>query len=247
VEIAITGWVYRRYPEAVEAAEQAIAIAPDQPWPYLAKGLICWSWRGAREEAREAFEAVPTSHSWLPWVWYWQLMYEGKYGEALEQLSSVPGDWIKIKIDAKPKVLFEAFAYEALDKRKLAATAYEEATSVLEVEVEKHPDDPRYRSSLGVAYAASGRTDDAVREGKLAMELLPVSKDALYGIPYIIDLAHIYTLAGDFPNALDTIEDILSSPSSLSVPLLEADPRWNPLRDNPGFQRILEQYAPKDA
>jgi serine/threonine protein kinase/tetratricopeptide (TPR) repeat protein len=246
VEIAITGWVCRRYPEAMEAAEQAISVAPDQSWPYLTKGLICWSWRGAWDEAREAFEAVPKPHAWLPWIWYWQLMYEGKYGEALEHLSSVPGDWIRIKIDAKPKTLFEAFAYEALDRRDLATAAYEKASIELEAEVEKHPDDPRYRSSLGVAYAATGRPDDAVRDAKLAMELLPVSKDALYGLPYYIDLAHIYTLVGDVPNALDTVEGMLKSPSSLSVPLLEADPRWNRLRDNPEFQRLLRQYALTD-
>lgn len=79
------------------------------------------------------------------------------------------------------------------------------------------------------------------------MELLPISKDAVYGIPYVIDLAHIYTLLGDYEYALVKIEELLSTPSMISVPLLEVDPRWNRLRDHPGFQRLLRKYSVADS
>ena len=79
------------------------------------------------------------------------------------------------------------------------------------------------------------------------MELLPISKDAVYGLPYVHDLAHIYTLLGDYENAFATLEQILSNPSSLSVPQLEVDPRWNRLRDQPGFQRLLTEFAVADS
>ncbi|MCK4773724.1 MAG: hypothetical protein KAT30_03020, partial [Candidatus Krumholzibacteria bacterium] len=229
VEIAITGWLYRRYPEAVESANKAISIAPDQIWPYLAKGITYWSWHGASNEARKAFELVPPDHDWSPWVWYWQMVYEGKYREALDHLSSVPGEWIRIKTDAKPKVLYQAYVHEALNQPELASAAYQTARTLLEAEVNAYPEDPRYHSSLGITYAALGQTEAAIREGKKAVELLPISKDAMYGIPYVIDLAHIYTLAGDYENALVKIEENLSGPSMISVPLLEVDPRWNRL------------------
>ncbi len=246
VEFAMTGWLYRRYPEAVEATNKAIAIAPDHAWPYLIKGVTYWGWRGASDEARRAFEAVPPEHSWSPWVWYWQMVYEGKYREALDYLSSIPGEWIRIKIDAKPRVLYEAYVHEALDQPELALAAYETARTMLEAEVNAYPEDPRYHSSLGITYAALGQTEAAIREGKLAVELLPISEDAVYGIPYVIDLAHIYTLVGDYENALVKVEENLSGPSMISVPLLEVDPRWNRLRDHPGFQRLLEEYSTAD-
>jgi tetratricopeptide (TPR) repeat protein len=246
VEIAITGWLYRRYREAVEAADKAIAIEPNQDWPYLAKGLTYWSWRGVSDEARGAFEAVSADHDWSPWVWYWQYIYEGKYQEAIDHLSSLPGDWIRIKIGARPKVLFQAFAHQALEEPELASAAYEAATILLEAEVEVFPEDPRYHSSLGIAYAALGRAEDAVREGKRAGELLPISKDAMYGLPYMIDLAHIYTLLDDHETALVKIEELLSIPSTISVSLLEVDPRWNRLRDHPGFIQLLKKYSRAD-
>jgi serine/threonine protein kinase/tetratricopeptide (TPR) repeat protein len=241
VELAFTGWLYRRYPESVEAANQAIAIAPDRKWPYLAKCLTYWSWRGSSPEARKALEFVSRSHGWWPWVWYWQLVYEGNYQEALDHLSSIPGGWIRIKIDAKPTALYRAYVYEALDQPEAASAAYIEAKTLLEAEVDAYPDDPRYHSSLGVAYAALGQSDDAIREGKRGVELLPISKDAIYGLPYENDLAHIYTLLGDVENAVTAIERLLSIPNSMSVPLLQVDPRWDRLRDHPRFQTLMDR------
>jgi non-specific serine/threonine protein kinase len=243
VEIAITGWLYRRYPEAVEAANKAISIAPDQTWPYLVKGLTYFSWRGASDEARKAFENASAEHDWSPWVWYWQLVYEGHHQDALDHLASIPEQWIKIKIDAKPLALYEAYVHDVLGQSELASAAYQKARSLLEAEVSAHPDDPRYRSSLGIAYAALGQKENAIREGKRALELYPLSSDAVYGLPYVMDLAHIYTLVGDDGNALDTIEQQLSTPSMLSVPLLEVDPRWRRLHAHPEFQRLLKKYA----
>ena len=114
---------------------------------------------------------------------------------------------------------------------------------MLEGEILKSPDDPRYHSSLGIAYAALGRNDEAIREGRRAIELLPISKDALYGIPYLFDLAHIYTILGDYNAAIDQLDYLFSVPSWASVPYLKTDPRWIPLRDRPGFQRILAKYS----
>jgi len=110
---------------------------------------------------------------------------------------------------------------------------------LLEAEVSAHADDPRYHSSLGIAYASLGRGDEARREGKTATELLPTSKDAFYGLFFVVDLAHIYTLLGDRDAALDRLEYLLSNPSWFSGPLIRVDPRWNPLRDHPRFKKWL--------
>jgi serine/threonine protein kinase/tetratricopeptide (TPR) repeat protein len=246
VEIAITGWLYRQYARAVEAADKAISISPDQTWPYLAKGVTYWSWRGTSQEARKAFELVPPEDDWSPWVWYWQLVYEGKYREASDCAASMPGGWVRIKIDAKPAELYQAYALQALNQPERAANSYEAARILLEAEVVKYPEDPRYHSSLGIAYAALGRREDALREGQRAIELLPLSKDAVYGLPYLIDLAHIYTLLGDYENALRQIEELLAIPSTLSPPLLEVDPRWDRLRDHPDFRSLLIKYKVED-
>lgn len=74
------------------------------------------------------------------------------------------------------------------------------------------------------------------------MALLPVSTDAWVGRIRIEALAEIYVLAGKHDAALDRLEWLMSVPSIMSVGVLQADPLWDPLRDNPRFQRLLERY-----
>jgi serine/threonine-protein kinase len=237
-------WMIRRYPESIAAADQAITLAPDAVWPYLYKIFTYWCWKGPAAGSRAALEALPAAaEGWERWAWYWQEMFEGRYRDALGHLESPSEGWIRIKILARPNSLFTAQAYELLDEPALAQESYESARGLLEPEVRASPEDPRLRSSLGIVYAALGRKEDAVREGIRATELLTRSMDGYYYLPYVIDLAHIYTIVGEEQAALDQIEYLLTNPSWISTPYLKMDPRWNPLRDNPRFQALLEEHA----
>ena len=97
-------------------------------------------------------------------------------------------------------------------------------------------------SQLGIAYASLGRKEAAIREGQKGVDLLPISKDAVYGPPRIYNLAVIYVMVGEYDAAIGQLELPLSIPSWVSVPLLRLDPTWDPLRDHPRFQALLERY-----
>jgi len=120
-----------------------------------------------------------------------------------------------------------------------AAAYYDLARVEQEELVENNPDDYVAHSNLGIAYAGLGRREEAIREGKLAVEINPLSKDALYGPMLILNLAEIYTLLGEQDAAIDQLEVLLSIPSELSVPLLKLDPQWDPLREHPRFKALL--------
>jgi len=110
------------------------------------------------------------------------------------------------------------------------------ARVVLERRLELRPDDLRDNGSLGLAYAGLGRFDDAKRTGERAVELSAGVITASFTGP---TLARIYVLTGDYDAAIDRLEQVLSVPSIISVPLLRFDPLWDPLRDHPRFQRLL--------
>lgn len=245
--LAETYWWYRRYPEALDAANKAIALAPDQMWPHLDKAFNYWSWKGQSglKEARAALEDLGPGQDpdWVVWSWFFQAAFEKNYREALGHLTAFPSDWIRVKIGASPKSLLSAQLHELIGEPERSRSEYENAKDLLELEVQAQPQDPRYHSSLGIAYAALGRKEDAIREGKRAVELLPMSKDAVYGVPYVIDLAHIYTIVGDENAALGEIERVLSQPSWISPGWLEMDFRWDRLRDNPKFEQLMEKYS----
>jgi Flp pilus assembly protein TadD len=117
---------------------------------------------------------------------------------------------------------------------------YESARNILESKIQEQPEDARFHSSLGIAYAGLGRKQDAIREGKLAVDLLPVTKEAWRGLHRVEALAKIYVMVGEFDAAVDQLEFLLYRPGELSIPLLRLDPAWNPLRNHPRFQKLLE-------
>jgi len=75
-----------------------------------------------------------------------------------------------------------------------------------------------------------------------AVALWPVSKDALDCRSFELYLAEIYTLTGELELATATLEYLLSIPPAVSAASLQFDPKWDPLRDHPRFQALLEKY-----
>jgi TolB-like protein/tetratricopeptide (TPR) repeat protein len=246
VDVAETSWWMRQYPQAYQAADEAIALAPDQPWAYLTKVYTLWSWKGRDGvgEARLALEFVPEDHEFAAWTWFWQEALEGRFGEALRRMEAKPEDWIRIKVQAAPNALFAAFLEFSLGETARARKGFSMARPLLEAEIRAAPDDARYHGSLGIAYAGLGLKEDAVREGRRGVELLPMSKDAVYGIPHVIDLAQIYAMIGEPEKAVEQLELLLSQPSWISVPWLRADPRFLLLQGDPAFEALLAKYAP---
>jgi len=231
-----------RYPEALDYANRAIAMAPDQPWPYLVKAFNYWSWKGSSQEARSALAFVPKEHEWYLWVRYWQEMFYGRYREAVERLESSREEWIRQKMWAAPKALFAGLAHEMLRETRMAGADYQLARQLLEAELARQPDDPRYHSSLGIAYAALGRKDEAIREGRRATELLPLEADAFCALGHLRDLAVIYTAVGEDAAALKEIEHLLSIPSWVSPAWVLNDPQFARLKEDPRLTALLSRF-----
>ncbi|KPK65658.1 MAG: hypothetical protein AMS21_04170 [Gemmatimonas sp. SG8_38_2] len=112
----------------------------------------------------------------------------------------------------------------------------------MEAELRGNTDDHRLHGSLGIAYAGLGRKDDAVREAKLGVELMPVERNAFDGIYRVEDLARVYAMVGEHEAAIDQLDYLLSIPGQISVPLLRIDPTWDALSENPRFQALLAKY-----
>ncbi|MCK4558655.1 MAG: hypothetical protein KAV45_02655 [Calditrichia bacterium] len=67
--------------------------------------------------------------------------------------------------------MMEAIIYDFMGKPDLASAGYQDALVLLQTEVEKWPEDPRYHSALGIVYASLGHEKEALREGRKAVEL----------------------------------------------------------------------------
>jgi serine/threonine protein kinase/Tfp pilus assembly protein PilF len=98
---------------------------------------------------------------------------------------------------------------------------------------------------LGLIDAALGRKEEALREGRHAVELLPVQKDAIRGPAMIKYLAMIAAWVGDKDLACQQLAIVARSPSPVSYGQLKLIPVWDPLRGDPRFERIVASLAPK--
>ena len=80
-----------------------------------------------------------------------------------------------------------------------------------------------------------------MREAELAVEQLPISLDAFFGVYPLIWLAQVYIVVGKYEAALDKLEYLMSlhAPKLITAPILRLDPTYDPLRSNPRFQALL--------
>ena len=115
----------------------------------------------------------------------------------------------------------------------------EKAAKAVEEQVRKLPKVSFVHLSLGQALAFAGRKQEAVREALAATELEPVDKSPFTGIDMVYGLAQTYMLVGDQDQAIATLERILRSPYYVTPAWLAVDKTWDPLRQNPKFQKLL--------
>jgi hypothetical protein len=99
---------------------------------------------------------------------------------------------------------------------------------------------------LGLIDAGLGQKEEALREGRRAVELLPVEKDPINGIAMVKYLAVIAAWVGDKDLACEQLAIALRPPSRLTYGELKLMPFWDPLRGNPRFEKIVSSLAPTE-
>jgi TolB-like protein/predicted Ser/Thr protein kinase len=149
-------------------------------------------------------------------------------------------------IDLGREVLFSRAFVEGLIARmrkdeSKARSAFVAARAEQQKVVQAQPDDSQALGLLALIDAGLGRKEDALREGRRAVELLPVEKDAVDGVRMVANLAMIAAWVGDRDLAFEQLESIIRLPSALSYGGLKLFPWWDPLRGDPRFKKLLEE------
>ena len=156
----------------------------------------------------------------------------------------------KNEITLGDKVLFNRAFVEGLiarmtnDERK-AQLAFAAARSEQEKIVEGQPDFGPPWCVLGMIDAGLGRKEEALREGRRALELLPVEKEALVGKYLIRYFAVIAAWVGETDLACEQLAIAVRPPSNIRYGELKLMPWWDRLRGYPRFEKIVASVAPK--
>jgi TolB-like protein len=241
----------RDYSKAEEFYNMSIMLQPDWVFPYSFLSRMYLRWEGDMRKAREILgNAARNNKNSLSDSLIIETnvlidIYEGKYEEALKDISLFKYDVIQTEFYFRPKYLYTATIYGLMNKHDLELACYDSARIFLEKKRIDFPDDQRLYSSLGIVYAGLGLDDKAISAGEKAVKLLPVSKEAYKGPFLVEDLALIYVMVGKYDEAIKQIKYLLTIPGQLSTKILELDPRWAPLRNQPEFKKMIESYSGK--
>jgi TolB-like protein/Tfp pilus assembly protein PilF len=242
----------RDYVEAERYYKQAIALSLDYLSPYFLPydSLAGLYLRGlgnttkAREVLNEASKKIasPYDENLLHYSWTSLNIFDKAHQEALNHISLMPLEVLDDQFQFVPKSQLYAQIYGLMGDKQKEQEYYNSARVYLENKIKEQPDDSRFYSALGIAYAGLGLKHRAIQEAKKATDLLPVSKEFWRGTMRVKDLAQVYVMVGEYDKAFDQIEYLLSIPGELSIPLLKLDPVWAPLRSLPRFQKLIQKY-----
>ena len=229
----------RRYPEAREALDRGLALAPAS-LGLIERKAMKFLGEGDLAGARAVLKAVPRQVEPTELVAFLATFYDLAWVLDEEQrellLRLTPsafdddrGSWALCLVQAY------ALKGEAVNVR----THADEARKAYEEQLRAAPEDPQRHVVLGLALAYLGRKEEAIREGERGVALDPVSKDAWDGAYYQHQLVRIFMLVGEPEKALDRLEPLLKMPYFLSPGWLKIDPNFDPLRKNPRFQKLV--------
>ncbi|MFZ0917643.1 MAG: tetratricopeptide repeat protein, partial [Candidatus Udaeobacter sp.] len=228
----------RTFDRAIEAAPKSFGARSE-------KAKLAVDWKGDLSVMEKELTQVPTGvdpDGLVTFARMQLLLLQRKFPEALALIKQSPQD---VFTDDKPREFFEGAIHIFSKDKEKALAAFKRARPIAEKAVLEGPTDSSRHVILGMILAGLGEKDGAIAEGRRAVELLPESQDALDGPKTTVALAQIYAWTGETDQALQLIDRSLSTPNGVTIPSLSLDPMWDPLRDDPRFQALIDRYAAK--
>ncbi|MDQ3116063.1 MAG: tetratricopeptide repeat protein [Verrucomicrobiota bacterium] len=243
----------RRYVEADEVYARAVAVTQDPTYEQITQAYNSVVWKGDLAPLRAALgslTAASDSYSGNALSFFQLGWWSRDYPAAIKtaETDTAP-NWTGQSNETFPRHLYLAWAYQVSGDNPKAQPLYAEVRVQMLAALQQRPDDPDLHLALGFAAAGLGLKDEAIREGRKATALMPVSRDAFTGPGYLGFLAQLYVRLGENDEALDTLRQLLAVPSSgvaISPALLKLDPVWDPLRKDPRFKALLTKYDARE-
>ena len=245
----------RRWPDATREAERMRAMAPASLVAKTQRGYVDFWWKGDTHLLKSILAEIPAAVDPDGAVTgcRWDVaMIERDYATAARVLeTSALDEFSYLNGSTTPKSFCQACIYLAQGDAATARKFFEATRSKFEAAVQESPNSADRHANLGLVNALMARKQDAIREARRAVELKPESKDALDGALMNAYLALVYARVGEKDLALPLIERLLKTPGavdsaaySITVNDLKYRWEWDPVRNDPRFQRLIEQSTP---
>jgi tetratricopeptide (TPR) repeat protein len=137
-----------------------------------------------------------------------------------------------------PRTWFAGLIARGEGNDEAAQRAFAKARETVQTDLKQWPDDAKTNIMLALVESALGRKEEAIRAGQRAVQLLPILHDAFDGPAVATNLAVVYAQLGEHDLALQELTPLLDIPNGPTRGMLRVEPEWDPLRNNPRFQKL---------
>jgi serine/threonine protein kinase/Tfp pilus assembly protein PilF len=248
-QISIAYEKLRRFDEMATALDQALLLVPKDPGTRAQRASVELEQRADTKPLHAVLQAIiaedPNAVGGLAQTWLYLALCERDHDAAMRALSVMTADGCRMEGIPLPRGWCEGVAARARGDLEAANAAFKSARAGIEKIVLEQPDYAEALCVLGLLDAGLGHKEDGLREGRRAVELLPVTKDAINGALVIEYLAVIHAWTGEKDRALEQLAIAARIPSDASYGQLLLHPYWDPLRGDPRFKKIVASLAPK--
>jgi serine/threonine-protein kinase len=248
-QLALTYNNLRRYAEMAATLDHALKLAPRDTSLHVQRAYGDLDWRADLKPLHSATEAIlgEDSHSVAAGDRLLVALYERDVNTANQALAALSPDAVFMTKEtvSLPQPWWEGLVARLRGDASSARAAFTRARAEVDKIVREQPDSGVALCGLGMIDAALSNKKDAIREGERAVELVPVTKDTIEGAMLVQYLAIIYTWTGKKDAAFEQLSVATKIPGSLSYGQLKLDPLWDPLRNDPRFEKIVATLAPK--
>jgi serine/threonine protein kinase/tetratricopeptide (TPR) repeat protein len=258
ITLATTYLRLHDYDQMARAMDRIISLVPDRNKPRIIRASIEQLKRADTKSIRAAIEKALANEPGAaedPWIAGIRLdlaLSDRELDAAASIAAALP---LKQTLDAGFDQGSRDFWLGVVARLKGDAVAarplFMRVRAGLEEEVRVHPDNMGLLAHVGLIDALLARKEEALSEGRRAMELLPNAEDPMFG-EYTNEgfirtrFAMICALVGERELALEQLESVTKIPGGPAYGVLRLDPMWDPLRGDPRFEKIVASLAPKE-
>jgi len=239
----------RRYADAERVLDRAIALAPKDSAMLALRAAIELRWHADPHPLISTIRAIIAEDSReaknIAQLWLEVSLCERDFDGARRALAAMPIAGCHDDTVPFPQAWCEGVVAQMRGDKAAARAAFTNAQTETAMLVTQQPDYAEAVCVLGMTDAALGHKEEAIREGRRAVELLPVTKDAIIGAQLVQNLALIYAWTGEKDLAFEQLAVAARIPNYLSYGELRLHVRWDALRGDPRFEKIVASLAPK--
>ena len=238
-DLASTYELLRNYEEEDRIFDHAMIALPQEANFYRMEKVRVALQRGDIAAARASLGALPADYE-----------YNGTVAGLRADLALLSRDYAaaatlleKVPLHPAHKAFRAALIARHLGDEAKAQSLLRTARNDFAEDLADRPEDVDVLSSLAFLDAGLGRKEDALREIKKAVELRPISRDAIDGPELACKQAEIYAWCGEGDLALKQLAVLVKIPGDPSLGDLKLKQVWDAFRKDPRFEKIVAQAA----